>query len=91
MARAEGVSTGNKPLRASVAAGMLVRMLNHTLTAAQVAEESGVNKRTVQYQLLRGLLKGRQVPGSNIWLIDRDDFEAWLSSRTNTNKEEDQK
>lgn len=47
----------------------------------KAATESGVLKRTVQYQLLRGLLKGRQIPGSGIWLIDRADFEAWLAER----------
>jgi hypothetical protein len=60
---------------------MLVRMPDETLTAAQAAEEYGILKRRIQYHLLRGLLRGRQLPGSRIWLIDRGDFEAWLTEQ----------
>lgn len=56
-------------------------MSEEPLTASQAAQEYGVNKRIIQYQLMRGLLKGRQLPGSKIWLIDRGDFEAWLAQR----------
>lgn len=67
---------------------MLVHMLENTLTPAQAAQESGIKKRTIQYQLLRGLLRGRQVPGSGVWLIDRADFDAWLAERSQHQQEE---
>ena len=58
------------------------------LTAAQAAQESGVKKRTIQYNLLRGLLKGYQIPGSGVWLISRGDFEAWLAQRGQQHQQE---
>jgi excisionase family DNA binding protein len=62
-------------------------MPHDALTAAQAAQESGVKKRTIQYNLLRGLLKGYQIPGSGVWLIDRDDFEVWLAQRDRQQQE----
>ncbi len=76
-----GVSRGNEALRRDVTSHMVVDMLEETLTSAQAAQESGIKKRTVQYQLMRGHLKGRQIPGSRVWLIARADFEAWLAER----------
>jgi len=65
---------------------MLVRMPGDVLTVAQAAAESGVLKRTIQYQLLHGRLKGRQLPGSGVWLIERDDLMAWLAERDQQSK-----
>ncbi len=76
-----GAQPRNNALRLCVAQTMLVHMPEDTLTAAEAAQESGVNKRTIQYNLLRGLLKGRQISGKGIWLINRGDLEAWLAER----------
>jgi hypothetical protein len=59
----------------------LCGMYEDIMTTAQVAAESGVKKRVIQYQLLRGLLKGRRQPISGVWLIKRSDYAYWLETR----------
>lgn len=53
--------------------------MHDLLTAGLAAQVSGVPKRTIQYQLLRGMLPGQRLDGR--WLINRKDFDNWLNDR----------